>query len=73
MGSTKDKVVFDLYSGKCEIIKAGAPTTFIKSKEGVEEVTSVTLPVGVLQNIEIEILINLKRKALSKRHMAELY
>lgn len=54
--STIDTGVFDLYSGKCEIIKAGAPTTFIKSKEGVEEVTSVTLPVGVLQNIEIDII-----------------
>ena len=52
--STIDVSIFDLYSGKCEIIKAGGATTFIKRKECVEEVASVALPIGVLQDIEID-------------------
>lgn len=52
--STIDVSIFDLYSGKCEIVKAGGATTFIKRKDGVEEVTSVALPIGVLQDIEID-------------------
>ena len=30
--STVDLSVFDLYSGECEIVKAGASSTFIKKK-----------------------------------------
>lgn len=54
--STVDVSLFDLYNGKCEIVKAGASVTFIKRKEDVEEVTSVALPIGVLQDIEIEVV-----------------
>ena len=32
--STVDMTIFDLYSGECEIIKAGASSTFIRSKAG---------------------------------------
>ena len=52
--STVDVTLFDLYSGKCEIVKAGASVTFIKRKESVEEICSLTLPIGVLHDIEIE-------------------
>ena len=52
--STIDVSIFDLYSGKCEIVKAGGAATFIKRKDCVEEVTSVTLPIGVLQEIELD-------------------
>lgn len=52
--STVDVGVFDLYSGKCEIVKAGGTVTFIKRKESVEEVISNSLPIGVLQDIEID-------------------
>ena len=52
--STIDVSLFDLYSGKCEIVKAGASVTFIKRKEEVEAVSSVSLPIGVLQDIEID-------------------
>ncbi len=51
---TIDVSLFDLYSGKCEFVKAGAPTTYIKRKESVEQIHSVALPVGVIQDIEIE-------------------
>lgn len=54
--STVDVSLFDLYNGKCEIVKAGASVTFIKRKDGVEEVSSVALPIGVLQDIEIEVV-----------------
>ena len=52
--STIDVSLFDLYSGKCEFVKAGASTTFIKRKSGVERISSTTLPIGVIQDIEIE-------------------
>lgn len=52
--STVDVSLFDLYSGTCEFVKAGASTTFIKHKDSVEKISSTTLPVGVLQEIELE-------------------
>jgi len=54
--STVDVSLFDLYSGKCEIVKAGAATTFIKRKEQVEVISSASLPIGVLQDIEINVV-----------------
>lgn len=52
--STVDMCVFDLYDGSCEFLKAGASTTFIRHGDQVEKITSTTLPVGVMQDIEIE-------------------
>lgn len=52
--STVDMCVFDLYQGGCEFIKAGASTTFIRYHDKVERISSATLPIGVLQNIEID-------------------
>ena len=52
--STVDMCIFDLYQGTCELMKAGASTTFIRAGGGVERVSSATLPVGVLQELEIE-------------------
>lgn len=52
--STIDMSIFDLYSGECEIIKAGASMTFIKRQEKVESIKSENLPIGVLTNLEIE-------------------
>lgn len=52
--STIDVSMFDLYSGICEFVKAGASTTFIKKRDGVEKISSTTLPIGVLQDIEID-------------------
>ena len=51
--STVDMCIFDLYQGTCELMKAGASTTFIRSSGGVEKISSATLPVGVLQEMEI--------------------
>lgn len=52
--STIDVSLFDLYSGECEFVKAGAATTYIKRGKEVEKIHSVTLPIGVIQDIEIE-------------------
>ncbi len=57
--STVDMTVFDLYTGECEIIKAGASSTFIKKKDSVEHLSSTSLPIGVMNHIEID---SVKRK-----------
>ena len=51
---TLDVCLFDLYQGNCEFVKAGAAATFIKRKNEVEKIESATLPIGVVQNIEID-------------------
>ena len=57
--STVDMTIFDLYTGECEIIKAGASSTFIKKKDEVEHLSSTSLPIGVMNSIEID---SVKRK-----------
>ena len=52
--STVDMTVFDLYTGECEIIKAGASSTFIRKKDHVEHLSSTSLPIGVMNRIEID-------------------
>ncbi len=52
--STIDMSLFDLYTGKCELAKAGASTTFIKSKDKVERIKSTSLPMGVMAKLEID-------------------
>ncbi len=51
--STIDMSLFDLYSAKCELIKAGASTTFIKRKDKVERIKSTSLPLGVVSDLEV--------------------
>ena len=51
---TVDVSLFDLYEGSCEFVKAGAAATFLKRKDEVEIIRSATLPIGVLQDIEID-------------------
>lgn len=52
--STVDMSIFDLYTGECEIIKAGASSTFIKKKHSVEHLSSTSLPIGVMNHMEID-------------------
>lgn len=52
--STIDMSIFDLYTGECELIKAGASSTFIRQKDRVEHLSSTSLPIGVLHRIEID-------------------
>ena len=52
--STIDMGQFDLYTGKCELAKAGASTTFIKYQDRVESVKSTSLPMGVMTKLEVD-------------------
>ena len=52
--STIDMAQFDLHTGKCELAKAGASTTFIKYKDKVESVKSTSLPMGVMAKLEVD-------------------
>ena len=51
---TVDVTLFDLYEGACEFVKAGAAATFLKRQGEVEIIRSATLPIGVLQDSEID-------------------
>ena len=53
--STVDMTIFDLYTGMCEIVKAGASSTFIKKSGQVEHLSSSSLPIGVVNRIEIDV------------------
>ncbi len=52
--STVDMSFFDLYTGKCELVKAGASTTFIKRGDKVEGIRSTSLPLGVVAKLELD-------------------
>ena len=54
MFSTIDVALIDLYDGSCEMVKAGAATTYIKRKDNVEEIRSISLPIGVLAGLDVE-------------------
>jgi stage II sporulation protein E len=52
--ATIDLSSVDLFAGKAEFIKIGAAPAFIIRHEGVEPVKAVSLPAGILNNIEME-------------------
>lgn len=52
--TTIDMGLIDLYSGIGEFIKIGSAPTFIKSGREVEVIKSTSLPVGILDEIDIE-------------------
>lgn len=52
--STIDMTVFDLYTGICEFLKAGAAVTFIRRGKEIQHIYSQSLPLGVVQNQEVE-------------------
>ncbi len=49
---TLDLSVFDLYEGKCRMIKLGAMASYIIKKTGVEIIKSSSLPAGIFENVE---------------------
>jgi len=53
--TTLDISLLDLYSGKLQIIKTGAPATFIKRKDEIKIINSQSLPVGILKNVDFNI------------------
>lgn len=52
--STIDMSIIDLFTGMCDFIKVGAAATFIKRGNEVEAITSTSLPVGVLNEVDIQ-------------------
>ncbi|HBM79473.1 MAG TPA: stage II sporulation protein E, partial [Clostridiaceae bacterium] len=54
--ATIDLAVADLYTGDIEFIKIGAVSTFIKRENGtIETINSTTLPIGILNDVDLEI------------------
>jgi stage II sporulation protein E len=52
--STVDLSSIDLYSGEASFIKIGSAASFIKSGSDVEVISSKTLPIGVVDSLEVE-------------------
>jgi len=53
--TTFDISLVDLYSGKLQLVKTGAPATFIKKKDRVEVINSQSLPVGILEDVDFNV------------------
>lgn len=53
MYATLDVNILDLYKGNMKFIKNGACPTFVKRGSNVEILKSVTLPTGILNNIDL--------------------
>jgi len=54
--ATIDLCAVDLYDGKVEFVKIGAVPTFIKRPRKIEVIKTVSLPAGILSNIETELV-----------------
>lgn len=54
--STIDLSIIDLSDGEIEFMKIGAAPTVIKRKEAVDIVKTASLPAGILDTIEIELI-----------------
>jgi stage II sporulation protein E len=53
--ATVDLAIADLYTGEAEFIKIGAASTYIKRVDGaIESISSTTLPIGILNSVDIE-------------------
>lgn len=52
--SSLDISILDLYAGKLEILKSGACNTYIKNKKSINKIESRSLPVGIVENIELQ-------------------
>ena len=55
--STLDMCTMDLYSGMCRFRKAGAATTFLKSNSYVEQIQITSLPLGIFQERENQVVV----------------
>lgn len=51
--ATLDIAVLDLYAGNLEFIKNGACPTYVKSRKNVEILKSLSLPTGILNDIDL--------------------
>ena len=53
--STIDLSTIDLYTGEIDFMKVGAVATFLKSGDNLEIIKSKSLPIGVLDKVDIDI------------------
>lgn len=53
--STLDLCSINLYSGEAEFCKIGAASTFLLRGSGVRSIRSASLPMGILNNVDLEI------------------
>lgn len=53
MYATLDIAILDLYAGNLEFIKNGACPTYIKNRRNVELLKSVSLPTGIINDIDL--------------------
>lgn len=53
MYATLDVSILDLYAGNLEFIKNGACPTYIKNKRNVQVLKSMTLPTGIVDDIDL--------------------
>lgn len=54
--ATIDLSAIDLYDGRVEFVKIGAVSTYIKRPNRVETIKTVSLPAGILSDIETELI-----------------
>jgi stage II sporulation protein E len=54
--STIDMSIINLFTGSCDIIKIGASSTFIKREGWVETIQSQTLPAGIINQMDYDVL-----------------
>lgn len=54
MYSSLDISILDLFAGKIELLKNGACNTYIKNKKSIKQIKSENLPVGIVNNIELQ-------------------
>lgn len=60
--ATIDAAVFDLYASVVDFIKIGANTSYIKHGKHVKKITSGSMPMGILKNVDTEIITKNVRK-----------
>lgn len=53
--TTLDLSFIDLYKGKLQVIKSGASPTFIKRRDEVKIINSLSLPIGILNDVDFNI------------------
>ncbi len=53
--TTLDLSFMDLYKGRLQFIKSGAPPTFIKRGDEVKVINSLSLPIGILNDVDFNI------------------
>ena len=60
--ATLDIAIFDPETAEVEFVKVSACPTLVKSKNGIKEIASMSLPIGIIDDIDVD----LKKEKLQK-------